>query len=393
VKRRTNGLKRESSASLVLDTIRRYRPINRYEIAKRTSLSPATVTNVTNLLLNAGLICESPGSIPERGRRPTNLSLSDDNYLAVGMEIDTQHITGVVMGLGGKVLREKRININKHAPEFVFKEVINLFNLLTEGFNKEGIVGLGIGIPGLISPTDKEVIFSAILDWRDVSVEEFIGDFDTPYFIEDNVRAITLGELWYGGGRGRDNLLCVGAGRGISAGIVINGSVYAGPDDRAGELGHMVIEKDGKKCKCGNYGCLEPYVSTETIIRKALEGVENNAYTEFSPSEDNRLFDEIVSAGKSGDKFILNIFEEVGEYLGIGIANIINLFNPQLIILADELMKAEDLILEPVRRMIRLYALPPVPEIVVSSLGTLACPVGSAALAIEKFLYEKILEV
>ncbi|HQE25461.1 MAG TPA: ROK family protein, partial [Candidatus Atribacteria bacterium] len=277
--------------------------------------------------------------------------------------------------------------------DFVFKEVINLFNLLTEGLNKEGIVGLGIGIPGLISPTDKEVIFSAILDWRDVSAEEFIRDFDTPYFIEDNVRAITLGELWYGGGRGRDNLLCVGAGRGISAGIVINGSVYAGPDDRAGELGHMVIEKDGKKCKCGNYGCLEPYVSTETIIRKALEGVENNAYTEFSPSEDNRLFDEIVSAGKSGDKFILNIFEEAGEYLGIGIANIINLFNPQLIILADELMKAEDLILEPVRRMIRLYALPPVPEIVVSSLGTLACPVGSAALAIEKFLYEKILEV
>ena len=233
------------------------------------------------------------------------------------------------------------------------------------------------------------MVFSAVLGWKDVSVDGFLGIMDVPIFIEDNVRAITLGELWYGAGIGKDNLLCIGAGRGISAGIVIDGAIYSGPNDRAGEFGHMVIEKDGKKCKCGNYGCLEPYVSTETIIEKVLEGIENNAYTRFSPKDEDRLFEEIVQAGKEGDKFILNIFEEVGEYLGIGIANIINFFNPELIILADELSKAGELILEPVKRAIRLHALPPIPEIVISKLGALACAIGSATLAVKELLYSK----
>lgn len=377
-----SGLKRESSISLVLDTIRKYGPINRYEIAKKTSLSPATITNITSVLINAGFIVENPSYNTKRGRRPINLSLSNSIHLAVGIEIDTQHIRGVVIGLSGNILEEKIINTEESTPEHIFKKVLELYNLLVKNLNKETIIGVGIGIPGLIDPTNKRVIFSAVLGWKDIYIDEFLRDLNTPYFIEDNVRAITLGELWYGAGIGRDNLLCIGAGRGISVGIVINGCVYSGPNDRAGEFGHMVIEKNGIKCKCGNYGCLEPYVSIDTIIERVLDGIKNNAYTEFSLKWGNRLFDEIISAGKSGDKFILNIFEEVSEYLAIGIANIINLFNPELIILADELTKAEELILEPLKRTIKLYALPPIPEIAISKLGPLACPIGAATLVI-----------
>ncbi|MGC8972152.1 MAG: ROK family transcriptional regulator [bacterium] len=381
------SLKRESSISVVLDVIRRYGPINRYEIAKMTSLSPATVTNITDRLIKAGFISETPSSISKRGRKPINLVLSNRTYLSVGIEIDAKHIVGVIIGLNGSVTRSKRIEIEKSTPEDIFKEVIALYNSLIRDLDKKRIIGLGIGIPGLIDSKNREVIFSAVLGWRDVSVDKFLKDMDISFFIEDNVRAITLGELWYGAGIGKDNLLCIGAGRGISSGIVINGCIYSGPNDRAGEFGHMVIEKDGEKCKCGNYGCLEPYVSSETIIEKALEGIENNAYTTFSPRDENRLFEEIIQAGKKGDKFILNIFEEVGEYLGIGIANLINFFNPELIILADELTKAEDLILEPVKRSIRLHALPPIPDIVISKLGTLACAVGAATLPIKELLY------
>jgi predicted NBD/HSP70 family sugar kinase len=294
-----------------------------------------------------------------------------------------------VIGLDGDVQKSERIEVNRSTPEDIFQETVKVYNSLVSCLDRRKIIGLGVGIPGLIDPKNRMVIFSAVLGWRDVSVDEFLSIIDVPLFIEDNVRAITLGELWYGAGIGKENLLCIGAGRGISAGIVIDGAIYSGPNDRAGEFGHMVIEKDGKKCKCGNYGCLEPYVSTETIIEKVLEGIENNAYTRFSPKDEDRLFEEIVQAGKEGDKFILNIFEEVGEYLGIGIANIINFFNPELIILADELSKAGDLILDPVKRAIRLHALPPIPEIVISKLGSLACAVGSATLAVKELLYSK----
>lgn len=384
------SLKRESSISLVLDVIRRYGPINRYEIAKKTSLSPATVTNITDRLIKIGFISETPSPISKRGRKPINLALSNRTHLSVGIEIDSRHITGVVIGLNGDVMKSERIEIEKSVPEDIFKEVISVYSSLIRDLDKKRIIGLGIGIPGLIDPKNRKVIFSAVLGWRDVSVDEFLKDIDISLFIEDNVRAITLGELWYGAGIGKDNLLCIGAGRGISSGIVINGCIYSGPNDRAGEFGHMVIEKDGKRCKCGNYGCLEAYVSTETIIAKALDGIKNNAYTGFNPKDENKIFEEIIRTGKSGDKFILNIFEEVGEYLGIGIANLINFFNPELIILADELAKAEDLILEPVKRTIRLHALPPIPDIVISKLGTLACAIGSATLAIKELFYSKV---
>jgi len=384
------NLKRESSISLVLDVIRKYGSINRYEIAKKTSLSPATVTNITDRLIKAGFISETPSFISKRGRKPINLTLSNGVHLSIGIEIDSRHITGVVIGLNGNVIKSERIEIEKSTPESIFKEVILIYNSLIKDLDKKRIIGLGIGIPGLIDPKNRKVIFSAVLGWRNVSIDEFLEDIGIPIFIEDNVRAITLGELWYGAGIGKDNLLCIGAGRGISSGIVINGCIYSGPNDRAGEFGHMVIEKDGKRCKCGNYGCLEAYVSTETIIAKALDGVKNNAYTGFNPKDENRIFEEIIRTGKSGDKFILNIFEEVGEYLGIGIANLINFFNPELIILADELAKAEDLILEPLKRTIRLHALPPIPEIVTSKLGTLACAIGSATLAIRELLYSRV---
>ena len=383
------GLNKESSISFVLDTIRKYGPINRYEIARKTSLSPATVTNITDKLIKAGFISEVPSSVSKRGRKPINLTLSNKNHLSIGIEIDAHYITGVVIGLDGDVQKSERIEVNSSTPEDIFQETVKVYNSLVSGLDRRKIIGLGIGIPGLIDPKNRKVAFSAVLGWRDVSVDGFLGIMDVPIFIEDNVRAITLGELWYGAGIGKDNLLCIGAGRGISAGIVIDGAIYSGPNDRAGEFGHMVIEKDGKKCKCGNYGCLEPYVSTETIIEKVLEGIENNAYTRFSPKDEDRLFEEIVQAGKEGDKFILNIFEEVGEYLGIGIANIINFFNPELIILADELSKAGELILEPVKRAIRLHALPPIPEIVISKLGALACAIGSATLAVKELLYSK----
>jgi len=373
----------------VLDTIRKYGPINRYEIARKTSLSPATVTNITDKLIKAGFISEVPSSVSKRGRKPINLTLSNKNHLSIGIEIDARYITGVVIGLDGDVQKSERIEVNRSTPEDIFQETVKVYNSLVSCLDRRKIIGLGVGIPGLIDPKNRMVIFSAVLGWRDVSVDEFLSIIDVPLFIEDNVRAITLGELWYGAGIGKENLLCIGAGRGISAGIVIDGAIYSGPNDRAGEFGHMVIEKDGKKCKCGNYGCLEPYVSTETIIEKVLEGIENNAYTRFSPKDEDRLFEEIVQAGKEGDKFILNIFEEVGEYLGIGIANIINFFNPELIILADELSKAGDLILDPVKRAIRLHALPPIPEIVISKLGSLACAVGSATLAVKELLYSK----
>lgn len=143
------NLKRESSISLVLDVIRKYGSINRYEIAKKTSLSPATVTNITDRLIKAGFISETPSFISKRGRKPINLTLSNGAHLSIGIEIDSRHITGVVIGLNGNVIKSERIEIEKSTPEDIFKEVILIYNSLIKDLDKKRIIGLGIGIPDL----------------------------------------------------------------------------------------------------------------------------------------------------------------------------------------------------------------------------------------------------
>jgi predicted NBD/HSP70 family sugar kinase len=248
-------------------------------------------------------------------------------------------------------------------------------------------MGLGIAIPGSIDRKNGVCIFAPNFYWRNVPVKSFLTKYinDTEIFIEHNIKAVTLGELWFGAGIGKENLICVRVGSGVSAGFVVNGNLYRGYSDRAGELGHTVIERNGKKCRCGNYGCLETYVSTQVLIDRVLDGIKNGAYTQVSLKSKNReeLLNEIIQAGKSGDRFVLNIFEEMGEYLGIGIANLVNLFNPELIIIAGELSKAEDLLLNPVRHTLKLHAFPPIPEVIVSKLGTYTCVVGAATYVIE----------
>ena len=139
----SKGLNKESSISFVLDTIRKYGPINRYEIARKRSLSPATVTNITDKLIKAGFISEVPSSVSKRGRKPINLTLSNKNHLSIGIEIDAHYITGVVIGLDGDVQKSERIEVNSSTPEDIFQETVKVYDSLVSDLDRRKIIGLG----------------------------------------------------------------------------------------------------------------------------------------------------------------------------------------------------------------------------------------------------------
>jgi len=387
---------RIANISLVLDNIRRMGPISRYDISKITKLSPSAVSSIVENLISVGIIKESPAQITKVGRRPIELTLNEVGYYPIGIEIEKDKITGILMALSGKVLRKESIVLYNNDVDTVLKGVVSIYRSLVDGVNKEDIIGVGLAVPGTINRREGVCIFSPNLGWRNVKIKDYLSKYieGVPIFIEHIVKAVTYSELWYGAGIGKDNLICVRVGSGVSAGLVLDGKIYRGPDDRAGEFGHTIIEKNGNKCKCGSYGCLESYVSTQVLYEKIIEGIRKNAYTRVNLENKSRdeILDEIIEAGKSGDRFVLNIFEELGTYLGIGIANLINLLNPEIVIIAGGLSKAEDLLLDPVKRVVNLHAFPPIPEIITTKLGSLTGPIGAAAEVIEETLLKKIFE-
>lgn len=387
---------RIANISLVLDTIRRMGPISRYDISKITKLSPSAVSNIVENLISVGIVKESPAKVTKVGRRPIELTLNETGYYPIGIEIEKDKVTGILMALSGKILKKEVINLETTEVNTVLSSVLQVYRTLSRDINKEEIIGVGIAVPGTINRKDGICIFSPNLGWRNVNIRDYLMRYieDIPMFIEHIVKAVTYGELWYGAGIGKDNIICVRVGSGVSAGLVLDGKIYRGPDDRAGEFGHTIVERNGKKCKCGSYGCLESYVSTQVLFEKVVEGIQKNAYTRVNIENKSKdeILDEIIEAGKNGDRFILNIFEEMGTYLGIGIANLINLFNPEMIIIAGGLSKAEDLLLEPVKRVVSLHAFPPIPEIIPTKLGGLTGPIGAASEVVEETLLKRIFE-
>lgn len=382
----------EINISLVLNAIRTNDGISRYEISRLTRLSPSAVSNIIDLLIEAGFVIESPGETKSAGRRPIRLSLNDGIHFPIGIEIENDKITGVVINLAGEIVKQATEFI---FPEMDYKEILdkvaNIYFNLSQDFEPNQIMGLGVAIPGIVDSKSGISILSENLGWRNIPVKEILREkMDVPIFIEQNIRAVTLGELWYGAGIGRNNIICVRVGSGVSASFVINGSIYRGSTGIVGEFGHTVVELNGNRCRCGGQGCLESYVSTQVLINKVLEGLKNKVYSQVSLEGKNRdeMLEEIISAGKRGDRFILNIFEEIGEYLGIGISNLINLFNPEMVVIAGGLAKAEELLLEPVMRTVKLRAFPPIPEfgipeITTSKLGAFTCAIGAGTFVIE----------
>jgi glucokinase-like ROK family protein len=382
----------EANISLVLNTIRVNNGISRYEISKLTKLSPSAVSNIIDLLIEAGFVTESPGEAKGAGRRPIKLYLSDGIHFPIGIEVESDKITGVVINLAGEIVKQATefISTEMNYREILDK-VINIYYNLSKDFKPKEIMGLGIAIPGIVDSINGVSIFSENLGWRKIPIKETLKEeIDVPIFIEHNIKAVTLGELWYGAGIGKKNIICVRVGSGVSAGFVIDGNIYRGSNGMVGEFGHTVVEVNGNRCRCGGQGCLQSYVSTQVLVNKVLEGLSNKVYSQVSLDGKNKdeILEEIISAGKRGDRFILNIFEDIGKYLGIGISNLINLFNPEMVVIAGGLAKAEELLLKPVIRTIKLHTFPPIPEfnmpeITTSKLGAFTCAIGAATRVIE----------
>lgn len=255
------------------------------------------------------------------------------------------------------------------------------------GIRRDQIVGIGVGAPG---PLDRErgiVVTTPNLGWTNFPLRDVIAQrTGIVTRIDNDANCATLGEWWLGAARGARHVVGITIGTGIGGGLILDGRLYHGASDVAGEIGHTTIDVTGRRCKCGNYGCLEAYASGPSIAERAREALVGNDDSMMTAMVDGNLelltAANVYEAAKQGDEVALDVVRETARFLGAGVANLLNLFNPDVVVLAGGVTQAGDTLFEPLRREAKRRAFRPAVEacrIVPGALQGSAGVVGAVA--------------
>ena len=350
----------------VLSLIRTTERLSRADIAKISGLSAPTVSRIIEDLLAEGLVREIGEGISQGGRRPTLLKFSDNKNFIIGLDLGTTNIYGVLSDFDAKIIAEIRTPTGiEEGFARVMRRTSDVIGELIDEPSVKGkrIYGIGMAVAGLINRKRNIVEFSPDFHWHNVDVVEALSRVHHYPIIFDNVtRVMAMGERWFGLGKQYKNLICVNVGYGIGAGIIIDGQPLYGPLGMAGEFGHITLDKDSPiQCDCGNYGCLEALASGNAIAKSAkkrLLGGERSLLLELCEGEISKVTTEMVAnAAKHGDALAWNIFEGAMEYLGIGVAGLVNLFSPEAVVIGGGVAQAGDILFEKVRKTVNARSL------------------------------------
>jgi glucokinase-like ROK family protein len=382
----------------VLNLIRNSDRISRADIAKMTKLSAPTVSRIVESLMDVGLVNETGPGDSTGGRRPTLLKFSADNNFIIGIDLGTTNIYGVLSNLEAKIIAEKscptRVQDGFQSIMARTSEVIE--ELKGQLGDKAGrIFGVGMAVAGLINRDRNIVEFSPDFHWHNVDVVGELSRWHNMPIVFDNVtRVMALGEYCYGIGKQFKNFVCVNVGYGIGAGIIMNGEPLYGPKGMAGEFGHITLEKDSRvQCECGNFGCLEALASGNALAKAARSKLQAGAKSSIENMCGNDLGNitakMVADAAKQGDAVAWDVFNRSAEFLGIGIAGLINLLSPEAIVIGGGVAQSGDILFDMVRKTVNNRALNKISRevaILPATFGMRAAVMGAVSLILNKVL-------
>ncbi|MBD0382517.1 ROK family transcriptional regulator [Paenibacillus sedimenti] len=373
------NLVKKINKSIVLHHIRSDSPISRARIAEITGLTKATVSSLVNELIESSLAHEIGAGESSGGRKPMMLLFNGTAGYAIGVDLGVHDILAVLTDLTGKVVEEYRVQHDNASVE----QVVGLLKASIRELIRRapdsvyGIIGIGIGVPG-ICDENGNLLFAPNLGWENVPLQQQVEEeFDIPVVIDNEANAGAVGEKQFGAGKDTANLVYVSIGIGIGAGIIIKGELYRGATGFSGEIGHISIQHDGPKCRCGSLGCWELYASEHALLEKAR--------IELGESAD---LESLLRMADAGEPAVSRLFERLSYYLGVGVVNIINGYNPDFIILGGRLARAEKWLMQPLQTVLEKRSLPHPREqlnVEFSSLGDRSTVLGASSFAIAKF--------
>lgn len=362
---------RPANTRRVLDLVREAdSSYTQAELARATGLAAATVSTIVRDLARTGLVETQPGS----GRRGTLVRLSRAAGLVVGVDVGHGHLAVALGDLSGRVVAERRRRI---ADDLGASDALGLAAALLDealyetGHTMREVRTVGLGLPAPV--TDRLVQTSAILPgWVGVHPAEVARrQFDRPVEVDNDANLGALAEHRVGAALGDDDVVYVKASSGVGAGLLVNGQILRGANGTAGEIGHLTLDEQGPVCRCGSRGCLEAYTSTESLL------------TLIEAQVPGATLDDLVGTASSANVAAARLIEDAGLHLGWGLASVVNLLNPGVIVIGGELARAGTPLLDAVRSGLRRHALPDVAgtPVRLSAFEDRASVVGALLLA------------
>lgn len=380
---------RKRNLSQVLNLIRQKGAVSRAGIVRQTGLSATTVSSLVNILLDSGFVKESGRGQSSGGRPPILLKFNYTFRHVLGVDMGATHITAVAMDLAGNVIsrQSRKLDVIDH-PDGAIAMICHLVKWVMSETNLSlpQVLGMGITIPAPLAGDSLNQITTIYMpkwDGRNL-IEEIQSSFDLPIYLDNDANAGAIAEKWWGKGQGYENLAYIKLGIGVGSGLIIKNQIFRGPGGTAGEIGHTTINVDGPLCRCGNRGCMESYVGVPAVIEEVGQQLVD-VHPGWKPSS-TLTIEDITEAALAGDPVYRAVIERTGTYLGIAIANLVNLFNPELIIIGGDLAAAEEPLLKTIQRSVKRRAMPKAANevhITTSKLGNDVVAMGAATLVIQ----------
>jgi len=386
---------RELNRTVVFDLLRTRRIISRVDLARESGLSKATISEIVDQFIQEGFVRTLGPAQTARGRRPVLLEFEPRARLAIGVEFSPTGCTAVLTDLNGEVVRLLAAPTRLASADDALDTAIDLIADLVKGMREDGspgpggLIGIGVGAPGMIDPRDGTIQNAPSLGWRNIPVGPRLASrFSVPVVVVNHAKAAALGEAWCGAGRQVDNLAYLLIGPGAASGIVIDGHLYRGISLSEGEIAHVTVLPDGPLCHCGNRGCLRALASTSAILSQVREQLrargESRPLLEHALDEDvdPLALEEVGRLAAVGDPLVTDVLGDVARYIGIAAANLVNILNPEMLVLGGTVIHSLPTLLPAVEAEIRRRAVPISAAnlaVVPARLEHEAVPVGAAA--------------
>ncbi|WP_428928853.1 ROK family protein [Marinibacterium sp. SX1] len=375
----------------VFEHVRALGEVPRVQLARDLRVSPASVTTITSELIETGLLEEVTARREgdgARGRPAVALRVRPGGQYVMGMKLSDRESTAVVVDLSGRVMASSAISrtpgamsveVTLDAAETLMREVCD-----KGGLDPGELAAIGVGTPGFVDGGAGIVHWSPILDRRGVALAPLLSErLGRPVLIDNDTNLVTLAELWFGAGRSLSDFAVVTIEHGVGMGFVINHRLYRGARSMGMELGHTKVQLDGALCRCGQRGCLEAYLADYALVREARTALN---LPDPETRSVNVLLESLFEQAKAGNRAAQSIFRRAGRYLALAMANVANLFDPQLIILSGERMRydylyAGETLAEMKTMMLETGRAAPALEI--HAWGDMIWAHGAAALALQ----------
>ncbi len=379
-------LLRDINRSQVLDLLRQGGALSRSQIARRLNMSNPTSLRIVEELCAMGLVREAGASRDARPGRPrTLLEFDGDNHLVIGMDLGGTKLLGALLNLSGELLQEISLPSSLYNPQENYQLTCELIERLLAFPRPTGqrLLGIGIGAPGITLAESGVVTWAPSLGWRDFPLKSLLSArFGVPAFVENDVNLAALGELGFGAGKGKKNLVCIAVGTGIGSGVIIDGVLYRGAHQAAGEVGYLPpgVEHLGRRYE--GFGALESLASGTGIAERAWRYLEEHGMAEAYPQITT---EEVFQLARSGVSWAQALVDETVDYLALAVASIACVLDPEVVILGGGVGRSADLLVEPILKRLN-GVIPYVPELVASPLEKRAALLGAVTLVLREVL-------